>query len=149
MSRRIVPDLVTDQRLTIVPPSSSVMEAAKQMAYRNIGAVIVADQQRLVGVFTERDMVQRVVARGRDPEFTTISEVMTPDPATVAPDDCPIDALELMRRLGCRHLPVMDGGRIVGMLSIRDLYAAIHEELSEDLKLRDELFMGSGYSVTH
>jgi CBS domain-containing protein len=149
MSRRIVPDLVSDQRLTIVAPSCSVMEAAKQMAYRNIGAVIVAENGSLVGVFTERDMTQRVVARGRNPEFTVMSEVMTPDPTTVAPGDNPMDALMLMRRLGCRHLPVVEGGRIVGMLSIRDLYPAIHEELAEDLKLRDELFMGSGYSITH
>jgi CBS domain-containing protein len=148
MSRKIVPDLVRDQVLTIFAPNLSVHEAAKAMADRNIGAVLVAEQGHLVGICTERDITQRVVAKGLDPNTTPIREVMTSHPATVAPDETPMRALDMMREIGCRHLPVVAGERIVGMLSIRDLYAAIQQDLQEDLKLRDELFMGSGYSVT-
>ena len=147
MSRKIVPDLVRDQTLTILAPGLPVREAAKAMADRNIGAVLVADQGRLVGICSERDISQRIVAKGLDASEVRIRDIMTSDPATVGPHDSPRHALTLMRRIGCRHLPVMAGERIVGMLSIRDLYAAIHEDLEEDLKLRDELFMGSGYSV--
>jgi CBS domain-containing protein len=147
MSRHIVPDIVHDQELTILDPTSTVCDAARRMAERNIGAVFVADHGQLLGIFTERDIAQRVVARGRNPLTVTLDEVMTRHPATVSPDESPSRALEMMHLMGCRHLPVMDGESIVGMLSVRDLYAAIQLELEEDLKLRDEMFMGSGYSV--
>ena len=149
MARRIVPDLVQNQVLTILPPSFSVREAAKAMADRNIGAVLVAEAGRLRGICTERDVAHRVVAKGRDPNLTTIADIMTADPAVVSPDETPAVALDVMRRIGCRHLPVMDGERIVGMLSIRDLYAAIHEELEEGLRQRDDFIMGTGYSVAN
>jgi CBS domain-containing protein len=148
MSRKIVPDLVHDQALTILAPGLPAYEAAKAMADRNIGAVLVAEQGRLVGICSERDITQRVVAKGLDAASVRVCDIMTVDPATVGPNDTPTHALAMMRRIGCRHLPVMAGERIVGMLSIRDLYAAIHQDLEEDLKMRDELFMGSGYSVT-
>jgi CBS domain-containing protein len=148
MSRKIVPDLVRDQVLTILAPGLAVREAAKAMADRNIGAVLVAEEGRLVGILSERDITQRVVARGLEPSSVKIGDAMTRGPATVGPDDAPRYALKMMRDLKCRHLPVMSGERIVGMLSIRDLYAAIHQDLEDDIKLRDELFMGSGYSVT-
>jgi CBS domain-containing protein len=147
MARRIVPDLVQNQVLTILSPTLSVREAAKAMAERNIGAVLVAEGGRLKGICTERDVAHRVVAKGRDPNLTTIADIMTHDPAVIAPDERPAVALDIMRRIGCRHLPVLDGERIVGMLSIRDLYAAIHEDLAEDLRQRDDYIMGSGYSV--
>jgi CBS domain-containing protein len=149
MGRKIVPDLVQNQVLTILSPSLTIREAAKAMSDRNIGAVLVAEGGRLRGICTERDVAHRVVAKGRDPNLTTIADVMTADPAVVSPDDTPAMALDTMRRIGCRHLPVMDGERIVGMLSIRDLYAAIHEEMEEDLRQRDDFIMGSGYSVAH
>ena len=129
MTRHIVPDLVSGQTLTIVRPSATVTEAAKAMADRNIGAVIVAEEGHLLGIFTERDLTRRVVSTGRDPKTTVIEEVMTSDLATVRPDDEAGRARDLMRRTGCRHLPVMDGERIVGMLSISDLYTALERDL--------------------
>ena len=149
MGRKIVPDLVANQILSTVTPSNTALDAARIMAERNIGAVLVVERGHLVGICTERDIAQRVCARSRNAEVTLIGEIMTRDPATVAPDETPTRALEIMRRIGCRHLPVMADERIVGMLSIRDLYAAIHQELEEDLRMRDELFMGSGYGVTN
>ena len=78
----------------------------------------------------DAELVDPVVAAGLDPQATRIAEVMTSDLATVRPDDEADRALELMRRTGCRHLPVMDGERIVGMLSIRDLYSALDRDLA-------------------
>jgi CBS domain-containing protein len=129
MSRKIVPDLVHDQALTILAPGLPAYEAAKAMADRNIGAVLVAEQGRLVGICSERDITQRVVAKGLDAASIRVCDIMTVDPATVGPNDTPTHALAMMRRIGCRHLPVMAGERIVGMLAIRDPYAAIHQDL--------------------
>ena len=147
MSRKIVPDLVYNQVLTILPPALTAAEAAKAMADRNIGAVLVAEAGLLKGICTERDITQRIVAKGLDPKATPIGDIMTASPAVVAPDETPANALAMMRKIGCRHLPVLDGERIVGMLSIRDLYAAIQEDLEEDLKLRDSFIMGTGYGA--
>jgi len=147
MFRRIVPDLVRDQMLTELHPATMVSDAARVMAERNIGAVMVSQDNRLVGIFTERDMVIRVVAQGLDASATRLADVMTANPDTVSPDEAPHRALEMMRNRGYRHLPVVDGSRIVGMCSIRDLYAAIAEDLEADLKQRDEFIMGS-YSLS-
>jgi CBS domain-containing protein len=146
MFRRIVPDLVRDQMLTELHPATTVREAARMMAERNIGAVMVCQDHTLIGIFTERDVTKRVVAQGRDPVTTRLSEVMTANPDTVGPDEPPHRALELMRERGYRHLPVVSNGRVVGMCSIRDLYAAIAEDLAADLTQRDEFIMGS-YSL--
>jgi CBS domain-containing protein len=130
MTRRIVPDLVSGKQvLAIVLPGATVSAAAKQMAERNIGAVIIAEEGHLLGVFSERDLTRRVVALGRDPRTTLVEEVMTSDLATIGPNDEHTRALDLMRRTGSQHLPVMDGERLVGILSIRDLYRALDRDL--------------------
>ncbi len=147
MARRIVPDLVRDQLLTILTPDTSVLDAARIMAERNIGAVMIGENGVLAGIFTERDMTFRIVASNCDPARTSLGEVMTADPITIGPNEAPHRALDLMRNHGCRHLPVVENGRIAGMVSIRDLYAALHDDLAEDLRHRDEFIMGSGYSL--
>jgi len=135
------------RELTVVTPAASAGDAARLMAERNIGAVIVTLNGRLEGICSERDIAQKVVALGRNPQTVTVAEIMTANPITIPPYERPAQALETMRRMGFRHLPVMDGERLVGMLSIRDLYDAVHEELTEDLRLRDHYIMGSGYSL--
>jgi CBS domain-containing protein len=145
MGAKIIPDVVHDQALAIMAPGLTVHEAAEVMAARNIGAVIVADNGRLVGICTERDIVKKVVAAGRDAKLVTLGATMNPKPPTVSPDDTPIDALMIMRKTGILDLPVVDGERIVGIVSVRDLNIEIQRELEDDLKLRDE-FIGSGYS---
>ncbi len=137
MAARIVPDLVRNQTLTVLARNNSVRDAARHMAARNIGAVLIAEAGRLVGILTERDITHKVVSKGLDPDSTRLGEVMTPNPETVSPSDRPKDALEVMRRIGCRHLPVVSGERIVGIVSIRDLYAAIQSELEDDLRDND------------
>ncbi len=148
MAHRIMPDVIADQNLAILAPSDSVYDAAQAMAARNIGAVLVVEAGVLTGILTERDIAHRVVAAGLDPATTQTQQVMTADPTTIAADLEPSKALDIMRKLNCRHLPVVDGPRIIGILSIRDLYSKIHVELQEDLRLRDHLFR-SGYSMTY
>jgi CBS domain-containing protein len=146
MHRHIVPDIVSNQTLVTLAPQTTVREAAKLMTERKIGAIMVVESGRLVGIFSERDVLGRV-ARGLDPDKTSLRETMTANPITVAPDDPPAAALELMAQRGFRHLPVVEGERIVGMVSIRDLYAAIKVELEEEVQERESFIFGSNYGV--
>lgn len=145
MHRRIVPDIVSNQKLTVLPPETTVREAARMMADRHIGAVLVGENNHLSGIFTERDVLTRVVAKNLDPAEAKLRDVMTSDPDTVAPDNTAIEALELMRKREFRHLPVVDGDTIVGIVSIRDLYAAVKSELEDDLVQREAFMFGTGY----
>jgi CBS domain-containing protein len=108
------------------------------MAKRRIGAVPVVDKGRLVGIFTERDVVLRIVAAGRDPNKTALAKVMTPDPETLEPGDSVRAALDLMRSGHFRHLPVVDGDRLVGIISIRDLYQSVVDQMGADIILLAE-----------
>ena len=148
MKPRIVPDIVDQQELWTITPQTTVREAARLMAHRRIGAAAVLTEGRLVGIFSERDVAHRVVAQGLDPDTTLVGAVMTSNPVTIGPRDYAGDALELMRTHGFRHLPVVDGARVVGMVSVRDLYDAVKEQLEEDLQERDAYISGSGYGMT-
>ena len=148
MKRRIVPDIVNQQELWTITPQTTVRDATRLMAQRRIGAAMVLSEGRLVGIFSERDLAHRVIAQGLDPDATLVSAVMTGNPVTIGPRDYAGDALELMRTHGFRHLPVVDGGRAVGMVSVRDLYDAVKEQLEEDLQERDAYISGSGYGMT-
>jgi CBS domain-containing protein len=125
MTMRKMSDLVRDQNPLILPASATVMEAARHMRDRRVGAVLVtdrgaADGARLVGIFTGRDAVARVLAEGRHPAATTLAEVMTPDPDTLDPGDSAIEALRRMQDAHCRHLPIVHGCCIVGIVSRGD-----------------------------
>jgi CBS domain-containing protein len=147
MARKIVPDIVSNQSLAILPANTTVREAAKIMAQRRIGVVMVGSSDNLQGIFSERDMTFRVVARGVDPDTATLDEVMTKSPTTIAPADSPDDALRLMREQGFRHLPVVDRGTVVAMVSIRDLYAAVQSELEDSLHEHEAFIYGGGYAL--
>lgn len=145
---KIVPDLVRDQTITSVTEDMTVRQAAKVMADRNIAAVVVMaeDGKSLAGIMTERDITVRVVARGLNADAATVGEVMTRDPDTLRPEDKPMQALEMMRDRGYRHLPVCnDDKAVVAMLSVRDLYAFVQAELENDLKERDHYIFGEAY----
>ena len=115
----------------IVSPQQPVIDAVALMAARRVGAVPVVEGGRLVGIFSERDLLRRVVAVGRSAEKTPIGEVMTPDPVTAGPGDERAFAMLKMEQIGCRHLPIVQHGAVVDMLSIRDLLFGELEERSE------------------
>jgi CBS domain-containing protein len=119
MTNRTIRDVVEGQTLLTAPGSMTVRMAASLMKERRVGAMIVVEQGQLVGLFTERDALIRVVAEGRD-TTTTLAEVMTRNLQTVSPNDAFTSALELMHRGRFRHVPVVENGRPIGMVSVRD-----------------------------
>lgn len=106
--------------LITAQPDDTLVDAAGQMNCYQIGALPVFDERKLIGIVTERDLTA-AVAEGVDPATTRVVEYMTEQPTTVAPDDDLQVAARRMAELGVRHLPVVDGGRLVGVLSMRDL----------------------------
>lgn len=147
MHRKVVPDIVSKQKIELLPVTTTVRDAARNMAERHIGAVLIGEGGRLQGIFTERDVLFRVVAKGLDPDSTPLSAVMTPDPDTVGPNDLASLALERMRSSGYRHVPVVDNDQVVGIVSLRDLYAAAKRELEEDLQQREAFIFDTGYGT--
>jgi CBS domain-containing protein len=118
---------VVDRDLYFAEPSQSVADVAKKMMELKIGAIVVLENGRLKGVFSERDVLTRVVVAGLDPEKTLVGDVMTQEVATV-PESAGIEvAMDSMRANACRHLPVLRGEEVVGFLSMRDL---MHHELA-------------------
>jgi CBS domain-containing protein len=145
MQRKIVPDIVKDQVIALVAPTVTVRDAAEIMAERHIGALLVGDGDKMVGIFTERDVLTRVVARNLDPDTTPLEAVMTKNPDTVRPDEMALNALARMRDKGYRHLPVVEDDKLVGIVSIRDLYSAVTTELESDIKEREAFIFDTGY----
>ena len=117
----VVNDLVKDQKVVSVQHDQTVLEASRLMTERNIGAVPVLRDGALVGIFSERDLLRRVVAAGRSPGLTRISEVMTANPRTVPPAEPVENCLFLMKEYGFRHLPVSENGQVKGVVSLRDI----------------------------
>lgn len=113
--------LVQGHQIYHADADQKVMEVAQSMVERNIGAVPVLRNGRLVGIFSERDLMKRVVVEGRDPHATRVSDVMTPDPFVVSPNEDEETCLLIMKQHGFRHLPICDGDRLVGLVSLRDL----------------------------
>jgi CBS domain-containing protein len=128
------------KRLLTAPPEISVSKAAKRMARRKVGAVMVVDHDSLVGIFTERDVLLRVVARGRDAQTTRLADVMTPKPQTVDPEKSFGYALLIMYESGFRHLPVTENGKLIGIVSARNaLDPDLEEFVSESHRRRQIL----------
>ena len=115
--------IVEDQDLLTLIPQTTVRDTARVMAERGIGAVPVVEDGRLVGIFSERDLLQRVAAEERDPGRTRLAEVMTEGPVSVDGGTSVVKALETMLDGGFRHLPVTQQGRLVGIVSLRDIPA--------------------------
>ena len=131
-----VEQVMQRRKLLKLPPLTAVSKAAKLMASKGAGAVLVVEDERLVGIFTERDVVYRVVARGLDAGATPLAEVMTPAPETVDPDKPFGYALQRMHDRGCRHLPVVSAGKIVGMVSARSAMDPAVEEFVAEARRR-------------
>jgi signal-transduction protein with cAMP-binding, CBS, and nucleotidyltransferase domain len=148
MQRKIMPDIVKRQAISSLKPENTAYEAATVMVKANIGAVVVLDKQDcLTGIVTERDMTRRVVAKGLDPKQTKLADIMTKNPDTLSPDDSAFDALELMQARNYRHLPVVEDGKCVGMVSVRDLYAAAKSSLEENIRETEAFVFGDRYGA--
>ncbi len=147
MIRKIVPDVISGQTLQKVSPQENVRAAAKMMRDRKIAAVVVMEADKLVGIITERDMTCRVIAAGLNPDTAVARDIMTANPDTLSPDDTASDALNMMRERNYRHLPVVKDDRVVGMVSVRDLYAVYKTELEEDLKNSNAFIYGESYGM--
>jgi CBS domain-containing protein len=123
-----------------LPGSATVKDACRQMRDRRVGAVLVTDAgQRLIGVFTGRDAVGRVLAEGKSSARTKLADVMTPDPTVIDPGRTAIEALRLMRDSGFRHLPVIDKGRVVGIVSRGDFRGLEQARLDEETGLWERI----------
>lgn len=116
-----IAELIEGRPLFHISTADKVREVARRMSEWNIGAVAVLDDERLAGVFSERDLMARVVAKGLDPDATAVAAVMTRDLVVASPDDDYDDALQKMHAVGSRHLPVVENGKLIGMISLRDL----------------------------
>ena len=118
---RQISELIEGHPLILADSSDNVRDVARKMSERNIGAIAVLHSGKLVGIFSERDLMTRVVAPGLNPDETPVSNVMTKSLVAAKPEEEIGSALQKMQSLGCRHLPVVDGGNLIGMLSLRDL----------------------------
>jgi CBS domain-containing protein len=112
-------------RVVSVRPDQSVLEAIKVLATEDIGAAIVMTGERLAGIFSERDYTRKVVLKGRASDTTRVEEIMTPNVVVVSPRTRSRECMQLMTEKNIRHLPVVDEGRVVGMVSIRDIVSDI------------------------
>lgn len=134
-----VRDLMEQEKLLTAPPQTTVSQAARLMARRKVGAVMVVENQKLVGIFTERDAVFRVIAQGRDAQTTALAEVMTAAPQTVDPDKSFGYALLVMHEHGFRHLPVIEDDELIGIVSARNAMDPDLEEFVAEAKRREQI----------
>ncbi|MBI5911525.1 MAG: CBS domain-containing protein [Betaproteobacteria bacterium] len=127
------------KKLLTAPPETTVSDAAKLMAKKNVGAVMVVENELLVGIFTERDAVFRVIAQGRNAQTTSLAEVMTTAPQTVDQDKSFGYALLMMHENGFRHVPVVEKGKPIGIVSSRNALDPEMEEFVAEAQRRKHI----------
>ncbi len=148
MHRFIIPDVIKEHSVMALKRADNAFIAATEMKKANIAAILVMDDDdKLEGIVTERDLTRRVIADGKTPQDTLLGDIMTPDPDTLDPSDSAGDALEMMRARSFRHLPVSKDGKVLGMVSVRDLYAAVKADLEDDIKETEAFVFGDRYSA--
>ena len=138
MPIRSLRTIVAKQPPVTAPKSASVLEAARSMKLHNVGALLVVDGTRLAGIFTERDALFRVLAAGLDPAHTRVADVLTAQPQTIHPDEPFLHALRVMHKGRFRHLPVVEFGRPLGVVSVRDAFDEDLRDLRMDLEQLEE-----------
>jgi CBS domain-containing protein len=131
----LISDLLRNQVTVFAEVQQTVLEAVKLMVEHNIGAVPVLQEGQLVGIFSERDLMSRVVAEGKDAAHTKVSAVMTEDPLTIAPNDNLETCMTLMKRHGFRHLPVCSGREVKGVISLRDILLQNLDEKDDEVRM--------------
>ena len=140
MPERTIRSLIASQSPVAAEVQMTVADAARLMKERRVGAVLVMREGRLAGIFTERDALFRVIAESRDPGHTRLEEVMSANPRTIAPDRPFGHALHMMHEGGFRHVPVIDEGKPVGVVSARDALGPELEAFVSELDSRERLF---------
>lgn len=137
---RPMQEVITRRQPVTLPPETPVQEACRTMREHRIGAALVTDAEgRLLGIFTGRDAICRILAEGHDAGTTPLGQVMTPRPQTLGPGARAIEALRLMRDLGCRHVPVTEGERLLGVVSRGDFHGMELDRLEEETELWERL----------
>lgn len=136
MPERPIRTIIEHQDPIVASSDMAVAAAARLMKLHRIGALLVTDAGRLAGIFSERDALFRVIAEGRDPEKTRLAEVMTANPRSLAPDRPFAHALHLMYEGEFRHVPVVENGRPLGMVSARDALGPDLKQFIADLETR-------------
>jgi CBS domain-containing protein len=139
MVNRPMSEIVQGQKLLILPPNATVQEACKHMHARRIGAVVVTDEcRRLLGIFTGRDAV-RCLAESLDPITTELQSAMTRNPHSLEPKAKAIEALQLMRDAGFRHIPVVRDGAVIGIVSREDFRGLERDRLEQEIALWERI----------
>ena len=137
---RKLADVIFEQRPLTMNETASVMSACERMRDSQAGSVLVTGENgRLVGIFTGRDAVCRVLAQGRDAATTRLGDVMTAKPATMSPDETAIDAMRLMWDGGFRHVPLVKNGKILGVVSRGDFKGAEHTRHEDERDLWEHM----------
>ena len=126
--------VVTGRDIYHLSVDHTIRDASRYMSDKRVGAVVVIEADRLVGVLSERDIMGRVVARGLDPDQARVGEVMTREIVVATAEESLDDGLRKMKQAGCRHLPVVVGDRYVGMVSLRDLLQVDITEKDEEIR---------------
>lgn len=141
MPHRNIKDLIGNQNIVSLPPDATVREAAGAMKAAHVASVVVTapGDQHLEGIFTERDLTERVVACGLDPNDTRLDNVMTPAPVTIDVDTTVREALRSMHGHGLRHLPIVQDGVVVGVVSMRDFMGEELADMDRERALMDSL----------
>lgn len=125
-----------------VTPETMVYNAIEQMCERNIGGLLIVQNEKLVGIFTERDYARKLILKGKSSKDTPIKELMTPNPFTVTPDSSIEECMQLMAGKHIRHLPVAEGDKLIGMISIGDVVKHIIEEQKSTIEHLEQYIAG-------
>ena len=139
MRRKIIPDVIRGRRLVHLDGRATARQASKLMREHNVGAVLVMEDEVLKGIVTVNDMTYRVIAEGLDPDKAVLGEIMTPDPDSVHSDTTAIEALRLMQDGDYRHLPIVDDGRVLGLVSRRDFHGDEKARLDDETAIWERI----------
>lgn len=142
MLEQKVQEVLGSQEVVRASPELSITDAAKKMAQHHVGAILVGNDDEIRGIFTVRDMLERVVASGLAADRTVLADVMTPDPAFVGTEDSLLAAMTSMKEQRSRYVLIKDGGRVVGIISVVDILRAVVDSEAEEAHKFDHLWSG-------
>ncbi len=142
MFQKTVGDIIGRQDLVRLSAQDTVAAGARAMTARHIGCVLVCDDSDVCGIVTERDVLDQVVSAGRDPQLARLGEIMSGELRSIAPGNTAMHALKTMGELGVRHLPVVDDGRIVGIVSVHDLLRSVVQDMARDREFLLDMWEG-------